>query len=219
MARVPDRWGRRWRASASRAAAAVCALAVAFAATSQQPAYREDEVKAAFLYHFGGYVEWPDAAAHAAEPITIAVLGANGVAAELREFLPGRRIQGRPVEVRALARIQDLGDDEVLFIGPEQNGRLRDVIASVGSKPVLIVTDKTGALAEGSMVNFQVLDERVRFEISLRRAQDAGLTLSSRLLSAALHVETTGCAFPCRMRPRQSDPGFAGAARGARPGA
>ena len=59
----------------------------------------------------------------------------------------------------------------VLFIGPEHNERLRQLIARVGKRPVLIVTDATDGLEQGAMVNFKVVDERLRFEISLAAAE------------------------------------------------
>jgi hypothetical protein len=65
-------------------------------------------------------------------------------------------------------------------------------------RPVLVVTDSPDGLEQGGMVNFQQVDERLRFEISLPRAEEAGLVLSSRLLSAALRVETSQCCAPGR---------------------
>jgi hypothetical protein len=174
---------------------------LAFGAEAQPQQYSEDVVKAAFLYHFGTYVEWPRTAAPQ-EPVTIAVLGASSVASQLSAFLPGRRIQDRPVEVRPIERIQDLGDDEVLFIGSDNNERLPELIEAVGSRAILIVTDADDGLGAGAMVNFKVVDQRVKFEISLRKAQDSGLQLSSRLLSAALRVETSRCSDGECGRPR-----------------
>jgi hypothetical protein len=171
--------------------AASCALPRAFA----QPAYSEDEVKAAFLYHFGTYVQWPAPADD--DAITIAVLGAPTIVAQLQRFLPNRSIQGRAVAVRALTTLDDLRSDEILFIGAEFNGRLRELIDTVDARPILIVSDARDGLDQGAMVNFQLVDRRVRFEISLPAAQSAGLMLSSRLLSAALRVETVDCRFGC----------------------
>jgi hypothetical protein len=190
---------RSCRAAAGQrlAACALAALLGVIGPLRAQESYSEDVVKAAFLYHFGTYVEWPAAAASPTEPITIAVLGADAVTAQLRTFLPGRTIDGRPVEVRPIARIQELQTDEILFVGRENNARLREVIAAIGTRPVLIVTDAADGLADGAMVNFQLVDQRVRFEISLRKAEDSGLRLSSRLLSAALRVETSSCRYGC----------------------
>ena len=162
-------------------------------AKAQELQYSESEVKAAFLYHFGTYVQWPPSARDSG-PITIAVLGADTVVDQLRSFLPGRTIQGRAVEVRPLTRIEELGDAEVLFIGAERNGDLAQLVAAVNKRPVLLVTDAADGLRNGAMVNFQIVDRRVRFEISVPRAEEAGLALSSRLLSAALRVETSSSA-------------------------
>jgi hypothetical protein len=171
---------------------------------AQESPYSDTEVKAAFLYHFGTYVQWP-VERQLDEPITIAVLGAEGVAAELAMFLPGRTLQGRPVVVRRLGGIEDLADEELVFIGSDNNARLKDLIAAIGQRSVLIVTDAPDGLADGGMINFQLVDQRVRFEISLANAEGSGLMLSSRLLSAALRVETAICC----MTPRE--PAFASA--------
>jgi hypothetical protein len=180
-----------------RAWAALVVAAVVSAPLAQEPVYDANEVKAAFLYHFGTYVQWPTQAAPT-DPITIAVLGDAAVAAQLARFLPGRRIEGRPVVARTIARIEELADDELLFIGSAHNAALDEITASIAMRPVLIVTDSPDGLEQGGMVNFQQVDERLRFEISLPRAEEAGLVLSSRLLSAALRVETSHCCVPGR---------------------
>jgi hypothetical protein len=163
----------------------------------QRPAYSADEVKAAFLYRFGTYVEWPVIKA-AGDPITIAVLGAPSVAMLLSDYVPGRNIQGRPVEVRSITRIEDVRDAELLFIGREHSAMLSELVEALGKQPVLVVADAPDGLQHGAMVNFQLVDQRVRFEISQRNAKAAGLVLSSRLLSAAIRVETSSCWYDCR---------------------
>jgi hypothetical protein len=163
----------------------------------QRPAYSADEVKAAFLYRFGTYVEWP-VVKPAGDPITIAVLGAPSVATLLADYVPGRTIQNRPVEVRPIDRIEDVRDSELLFIGRERSAMLSDIVDALGHRPVLVVADAPEGLKHGAMVNFQLVDQRVRFEISLRNAKAAGLVLSSRLLSAAIRVETSSCRNGCR---------------------
>jgi uncharacterized protein DUF4154 len=163
----------------------------------QRPAYSADEVKAAFLYRFGTYVEWP-VIKPAGDPITIAVLGAPSVAMLLADYVPGRTIQNRPVEVRPIDRIEDVRDSELLFIGRENSAMLPDIVEALGHRPVLVVADAPEGLKQGAMVNFQLVDQRVRFEISLRNAKASGLVLSSRLLSAAIRVETSSCWDGCR---------------------
>lgn len=167
-------------------------------ARAQNPevAFPEEQVKAAFLYHFGTYVEWPEPAS-TDDVMTIAVLGDDAVADQLAQFLPGRTIARRAIDVRRLGGLGDLGNAEILFIGREQNNRLLEIIAAVADRPMLVVTDTPDGLVEGAMVNFQTLENRVRFEISVPAAERAGLRLSSRLLSAAVRVETARHGIDC----------------------
>ena len=162
--------------------------------------YSETEVKAAFLYNFGSYVQWP-VEDPPTETIRIAVLGAPAIAGELERFVQGRRIRGLPVTVHRLRTVADLDGDEMLFIGSQENRRLAQLIAATAGGSTLIVTDAPDGLAEGAMINFRVVDRRVRFEVSVPRAREAGLTLSSRLLAAALHVETTRRSFEQHVAP------------------
>lgn len=183
--------------SGVRAIAAAAALAGLLVALQPQPAFAQEQVysaervKAAFLYHFSTYVNWPTAV-DADDTFSIAVLGAPRVATELEQFLPGHTIQGRPMQVNRLRSLDDLGGDEVLYIGAAENAGLRDHLEEVASRPLLVVTDTPDGLRGGAMINFRIVDDRVRFEISLRAAQGAGLELSSRLLSAAMSVESAG---------------------------
>lgn len=157
-------------------------------------AYSEEQVKAAFLFHFATYAEWPS---HPGDgPISFAVLRDEAIARELGRFARGRTIQNRPVRVREIRSVTELDADEVLFIGSSQNRRLSQVIEEVGT-PTLVVTDAPDGLPDGAMINFQLVDRRVRFEVALPAVQRMGLTLSSRLLSAAIRVEMTRCHLEC----------------------
>lgn len=164
-------------------------------ALAQPAAYEAEDVKAAFLYHFATFVLWPEEE-RTESPFIIAVLDAERIAAELEAYLPGRSIQGRPMRVQRLESLDELGDAAVLFIGPSQNERLPQLLRQISDRQLLVVTDARGALDLGSMINFRLVDRRVRFEISLPAAERAGLELSSRLLSAAMFVDTTSAIPP-----------------------
>jgi hypothetical protein len=175
----------RWLA---RAMCGWLIVASCLQARAQEAVYDANQVKAAFLYHFGTYVQWPTATE--LEPITIAVLDEPRVGEELAAFVPGRTVQGRPVEVVAVTAIEDAADAEIVFIGREHNERLASTIARLEGQPTLVVTDARDGLDQGAMINFVLVDSRVRFEISVPRSAQAGLMLSSRLLSAAQRVVT-----------------------------
>lgn len=171
-------------------AAASGAPAPAVAAESDSPSL-EHRVKAAFLYKIAGYVEWPGAAfAQPDTPITIGVVGADAIAAELSEVVAGRVLHKRPLEVRRL-KPGELPDRlHILFVGRAENALLNQLVAKARERPILIVTETDGALARGSAINFVVADRRVRFEVSLPAAERGGIKLSSRLLAVAQQVHT-----------------------------
>lgn len=193
----------------------VSAQAVRAGQETGRPGYSAAQVKAAFLYHFGSYVRWP-ALPGVEKPLRIAVLDAPEIAGELERFVAGRTIRGRPVVIRRLRTINSLTDEELLYIGADDNRRLDELVDAVGKRPTLVVTDAPDGLAAGAMINFQIVERRVRFEISLTRAREAGLMLSSRLLAAALRVETTRCSALCR-GAAESPPRLEASERGPRP--
>jgi hypothetical protein len=150
---------------------------------------QERSVKAAFLLKFVGYVEFPEGSpAASAGPLVIGVLGADEIGAELVRTMAGRTINNRPVTVKILRPSDSIAGVHVLFIGggSERSQRLLHAATNMG---VLTVTESDGGLREGSVINFRLVDERVRFEVSLDAAEKARLKLSSRLLSVAYFVQ------------------------------
>jgi hypothetical protein len=151
--------------------------------------YPEEAVKAIFLYRFAGYVTWPASTANATQ-FTIAVLGAENVARQLKEFLPQHPIQGRPARVLAVQGLAQLEDAQIVYIGPGFAGKLSALIEALRDRPILIVTDQPGGLEEGSTVNFLMEEQHVRFEISAAAAKRSGLLIGSALLAVAERVKT-----------------------------
>jgi hypothetical protein len=149
--------------------------------------YSEDAVKAAFLYRFTGYVDWPPQALSDAQ-FTIAVLDADGVATELARLLQNRQIQNRSAQVKPIRSIKELASAPMLYIGAAHREDLRHLIAGTAGRPVLVVSSEEGGLDGGSTVNFLLIDRRVRFEISLDAAESSGLKVASELLAVAVRV-------------------------------
>lgn len=151
----------------------------------------EKKVKAAFLYKFASYVDWPDGVfAEPDTPLVFGVLGDGSIAEELGRAASGRSIGTHPLRVRVLNAGDDLTGVNVLFVGAGM--RLADVLGTTGAKPMLVVTESESALTKGSVINFIVAEGRVRFEISAASAEQRGLKLSSRLLSVAYNLRSEG---------------------------
>ena len=183
---LPSRNARRLRLALTGLAVA-CVMGTAAWPAGAAESYSEDAVKAAFLYRFTGYVEWP-AQALADTRFTIAVLNADGVAAELERLLQNRLIQSRAAQVRPIKTIKELDGAQMLYIGAAHREELRHLIAATAGRPVLVVTNEEGGLDSGSTVNFLLIDQRVRFEISLDAAESSSLKVASELLAVAIRV-------------------------------
>lgn len=148
----------------------------------------EDSVKAAFIYRFTDYVEWPATALQGTQ-FKIAVLDDAKVAADLEHIVAGHQVKGRSAQVKIIHRAKEAADAQIVFLGSGDADAHRRFIAGLNGHPVLIVTDEDQGLEEGSTVNFMLIDHRLRFEISLTAAARSGLKISSELLSVAARVE------------------------------
>jgi hypothetical protein len=150
---------------------------------------RDSAVKAAFLYKFGSFVDWPAGTfARPEVPLVIGVVGDDAVAEELEQLVVGRSVEGRPVQVRSFRDNETPSGVQVLFVGSVRPARLRELLAAVPGA-VLVVTQQDGALRSGSVINFMAEGTRVRFAVSLTAAEARGLRLSARLLAVAQAVE------------------------------
>jgi hypothetical protein len=184
------------------------AFGVLGATVQAAPVYSEDAVKAAYLYRFASYVEWPAKPAEPA-PFVIAVFGNDGIAAELERLLPGLNIHGRRAEARRVNGPEDLPGAHILYIADVTAKRTRAIREAAAVLPVLLVTDEDKGLNGGSVINFILVNRNVRFEISLDAAESRGLRIDSALLSVAARVERrpragTVCPDPYQRRYRPS---------------
>jgi hypothetical protein len=158
-------------------------------ATSDDAPQPEYGIKAAFLYKFLSYVEWRAGTfAQPTSAIVIGVVGASDIADSLRTITTGRTAGDRPVEVRRLRAGDALDDVHMLFVGRAEASRVAQLAPVARARGMLLVTDFEGGLDEGSAINLLVLQNRVRFEVSLDAAEKSGLKLSSRMLAVASSV-------------------------------
>ncbi len=159
-------------------------LAATLAAPGQDGAPTEYQVKAAFLYNFGKFVEWPPGALPA-DSFAICVLGEDPFGPELDRLIEGKSVHGKKLGAHRLGRAEEAGKCQVLFVSASENGRLAHILASVRGRSVLTVGDTEGFAHRGGIINFRLVENKVRFEINLDAAERAGLTVSSQLLKLA----------------------------------
>ena len=167
----------------------VCALA---AVPSAQQALDEYRLKAAFVYRFPQFVEWPAGAREGRANVEICVLQPNPFGDVLTELVRGEAINGRPLVVR-LVSADDVLDTCHMLVAVGRAGRdAGDLIKRLASRPVLTVGDRDGFLDSGGMIALRIVDRRVRFEVSATNAKRAGLHLSAQLLRLAATVHGVG---------------------------
>ena len=177
----------------SRCLLLVLWLWLPLAALAQQDSRAaEVQIKAAFLYKFGDFVQWPPVAFGRPDaPFAIGVMGADELAAALEQLVVNRTVQGRPIAVRRLRHGESLAGLHVLFIGRAESAHLGETLAAARGQALLTVTEMENALASGSMINFVAEESRVRFDVALPSAERGQLKISSRLLAVARRVVTS----------------------------
>jgi hypothetical protein len=173
-------------------ALAGAAPAPAAAQAATPPTASERSVKAAYIYRFVPYVEWPPAALPQGAPIVIGVAGADDVAQELEQIVRTRRTDDRSIVVRRLAPNDAWTGLHVLYVGQEAVGRVQQVAKALHDRSVLTISDADGAVERGIVIGFVQSDSRLRFEVNAEAAERGGLKLSSRLLNVASRVRTAG---------------------------
>lgn len=147
---------------------------------------REYQLKAAFLFNFCQFVNWPpEAFASADAPLVIGVLGPNPFGRYLDETVAGERIGGHSVEVRYFKEPADVADCHLLFIGGSDTKESLGGVAIAKGKSILTISDQPGFLKQDGMIRFMNQQNKIRFEINVEATRAAGLEVSSKLLRLA----------------------------------
>lgn len=183
---------RRRGIGGSRSALVLCATVAVLATLLCPPSVRsqqqagEYQVKAAFLFNFGKFVEWPETSfAEKNSPFSVCVLGNDPFGATLDHTLEGKQVSNRPVRIvrttdPALAR-----QCQIVFVSASERPHLPAVLRVLGGSNALLVGELPGFAAAGGAIEFTIEDNHVRFAINPDAIQKAGLQVSSQLLALA----------------------------------
>jgi hypothetical protein len=150
----------------------------------------EYQVKAAFLYNFAKFVEWPDSAFKSGkDPMHICVLGQDPFGSALEEAVSGKTLLGRSFVVADISDPGRAAECQLLFVGSSERKRLRSIFKAIQTGGVLTVGDTDDFAAQGGMVNLKLEGRRIRLEINLEAAGKAKLRISSKVLNLAQIVK------------------------------
>jgi hypothetical protein len=158
-------------------------------ASAQSNPSGEYQVKAAFLFHFAQFVDWPpEAFKDAASPLTYCTVGEDPFHGALDVSMSGKTIDGRPVRVLHFKQAQEAQTCQILFLGAPEKKSLSATLVNLGASPVLTVGESQDFIGQGGMIGFLWEDNKVHFEINLEAAERAKLKISARLLTLAKKV-------------------------------
>jgi hypothetical protein len=154
-----------------------------------QTTAEEYQIKAAFLYHFAQFVEWPVSALNAKDlSLNLCILDGDPHLLELRNAIEGKPIGARVFHVRQVSPAQEIQGCHMLFFSRDEARRQSAMLKSLRGLPVLTVGETANFLTEGGMIRFHLEDNKIRFDINLGAADLSHLKISSRLLLLATSV-------------------------------
>ena len=153
---------------------------------AQESQPTEYQIKAAFLFNFAKFVEWPpEAFADANSPLVIGVLGENPFGDDLERTIRGKTINNRPLVIKEFRSPAEATNCHILFISTSEKQRLPEILKSLHGTSVLTVGETDRFTETGGMINFVTEGNKIRFQINVEAAKSAGLKVSSKLLSLA----------------------------------
>ncbi len=146
--------------------------------------FNEYQIKAAFLYNFIAFTQWPE---DINQTLNLCVYGEGYFGQEI-DKLQARAVDNNNIKVLRLTSLEKSKECHVLFISKSAIDNLPDVLASIQGEPVLTIADSPEAAINGVIINMSLTQSKISFEVNLKSARSAGLDISSRLLQLATKV-------------------------------
>ncbi len=155
-----------------------------------EPAFDEQAVKAAFIFNFAKFVEWPQKAfADTGTPITIGILRNNAFADVLERTVKDKTVDGRKLVVKRFNKVRDIQKCHIVFVSASEKASVSDVLDRAKGTSWLTIGETEGFAQRGGIINLIKEEKRFRFEINVKSAKKAELKISSKLLKLAKIVE------------------------------
>lgn len=152
----------------------------------------EYEVKAAFLFNFSKFVEWPPKAfTSESSPMVIGIVGDDPFGDALAQLVKDQTAQGRNIEIRHFAADEDCSASHLLFLSRSVAARTGEILRRIQGRPIVTVSEKDNFVRQGGVIGFVLVEDSVRFDINASTAERVGLKASSKLLAVARSVVNT----------------------------
>jgi hypothetical protein len=161
-------------------------LACSFRIPAQEES-EEYDIKAAFIYQFTNYIDWDSLIP--GNEFVIGIIGNSPVSGQLAEIAKTKTVRGKKIVLRQFGKPDEIVPCHILFISRKTSFTLGDILAKIGSKGTLTVSEKVGYAQKGADINFIEVDEKLKFEANPKGINAAGLKASSQLLKLAIIVD------------------------------
>jgi hypothetical protein len=139
-----------------------------------------------FIYNFSRLIEWP--ANYKTGPFIIAVMGNSNIIDELKTYTTGKSVGSQPIMIKSFKTPAEISACHILFIPFSETKQMISILPQLASKNTLIITEKNGAIEQGSAINFVVIGDKLKFELSPNNATKYEIKISSKLNEMAYKV-------------------------------
>ena len=168
--------------------AILVSTATPLSARTEEPLLYEYRIKAAFLYNFAKFIQWPESAFIDPEsPVFICILGKDPLTGALQN-LTAKTVRGRRIVISQIENVRSVKECHILFVTKSEKTRAKHTLSKLKGSPVLTVSDMDDFVKADGMIGMVRVENKIRFQINLVSAQDSGLTISSQLLKLAINV-------------------------------
>jgi len=179
--------------SRARTVACVLFLSILFAGRAPAQSFKEYDLKAAFLYNFTQFVDWPPEAFAAPDaPFVIGVLGDDPFGKTLDVMVTNEVVKNRKLVIQRYRRVEETTGCQILFIGQSEQGRLAQILPALQGRSVLTVGETDTFAQQGGIVALRTEGTRIRLMINVDTAEAQHLTISSKVLRTATVVRGSG---------------------------
>lgn len=142
--------------------------------------------QAMFIYNFSRLIEWP--ANYKTGPFVIGVYGSSPIQKELKSYTTGKRVGSQPIAIKTFNTPSEISACHILVIPFSSTKQLSTIVPGLTGKSTLLITEKSGAITDGSAINFVIVGNNLKFELSPGNATKYGIKLSSKLSEMAFKI-------------------------------
>lgn len=147
----------------------------------------EYTIKGMFIYNFTKYIDW--SAFKNSDSFVIAVYGESDITQNLNQIAVNKKVNNKNIKIKTITGLNESDDVQIIYIPKSNNAALKETIAKLGSKNILIVTEDKDMALKGSCINIITVDGKVKFELNESAVKRDGLKLASQLISLAIIIK------------------------------